>query len=87
MSSQASAVKGDTIGGGTGVYCINLPCEQPIMESSETSCRTKINALDLNLNKQIINNSHMESDTAYTTPLKGSDLLRVQIHVVSEIAK
>lgn len=29
----------------------------------------------------------MESDTAYTTPLKGSDFLRVQIHLVSEIAK
>lgn len=41
VCSQATAVKSDTIGGSAGVHCIDLPCEQPIMDASESSCGTK----------------------------------------------
>lgn len=41
VCSQATAVKGDTIGGSTGVHCIDLPCEQPIMDASESRYGTK----------------------------------------------
>jgi len=41
VCSQATAIKGDTIGGSARVHCIDLPCEQPIMDAPESSCGTK----------------------------------------------
>lgn len=37
VCSQAIAVKGDAIGGSTGVYGIDLPSEQAIMDTSKSS--------------------------------------------------
>lgn len=34
VCSQATSVKGDTIGGSAGVHCINLPCEQAVMDAT-----------------------------------------------------
>lgn len=41
VCSQTIAVEGDAIGGGTGVHCIDLPREQPIMDTPESSYGTK----------------------------------------------
>lgn len=40
VCSQPTAIKRDTIRGCSGVHCVYLPCEQPIMDSTEPSYGT-----------------------------------------------
>lgn len=43
VCSKATAVKGDTIRGSTGVHCIDLSSKQPVMDTTETCYELKNN--------------------------------------------